>query len=117
MKYLTEKRIEKILEETQFDKQLFRNIMDLFLTAINPLEVKLKKALDLNDSEKIYEMADEIMKISEVFLISDLKHKCRDIQMLSLHNNLSSPIMPKLRKDLFSILLELKEEMNYILDQ
>ena len=108
--------IEKLNEELNYDKKMLYGNLKLFIENEEPVEIRLIKAFDKKEGDELYTATEELQEMTEFLLLPKLQRKLRDLQMLALHNNINSPIAEKLKDSLLELLNEIKEEINYILN-
>ena len=108
--------INKLQEEVNYDKKMLYTNLKLFIENEEPVELRLIKAFDKRENDELYEAAEDLQEMTEFLMLPKLQRKIRDLQMLALHNNMNSALAEKLKDSLIEILNEVKEEINYILN-
>lgn len=106
---------EKLLEETDYNKEFLYKTLKLFLSNSQSVEVKIHEAFEKRDYKELYKAATELENMVDFLDVQPLTRKLRDLQALALHNNLNDPIALVVKDYVFEFLLELKEEINFIL--
>ena len=109
--------IEKLSESVNYDKKLLYTNLRLFIQNEPSLEIKLVKSFEVKNNAELYQATEDLYQMTEFLEVAKLQRNIRDLQALALHNNLNDTLAENLKESLVSMLGDLKEEVNYLLNE